>query len=136
MAYEGKFSQQIEAVCRGPWGIVEVATEFEAAGPEVLARFRRQFNWCATSWLRLSGGGHDQGFQTLSGGSRLQRASLQEVRYFTRRKPSTGWDTAPRGGCKQGDPRQHGLNTRFIQPDEPLVPLVEAVGSPSRIHGR
>jgi len=40
MAYEAAFSQQIAGLRDAPWGIVEVATEFEAAGPEVLARFR------------------------------------------------------------------------------------------------
>lgn len=47
MAYEAEFGQLIEELSGAPWGIVEVATEFEAAGPEVLARFRRQFDWCA-----------------------------------------------------------------------------------------
>lgn len=47
MAYEADFQRQIASLQGVPWGIVEVATEFEAAGPEVLARFRRQFGWCA-----------------------------------------------------------------------------------------
>ena len=33
MAYEAAFSQQIAGLRDAPWGIVEVATEFEAAGP-------------------------------------------------------------------------------------------------------
>lgn len=49
MAYEAAFSQQIAGLRDAPWGIVEVATEFEAAGPEALARFRRQFGWCAAN---------------------------------------------------------------------------------------
>ena len=49
MAYEAAFSQQIAGLRDAPWGIVEVATEFEAAGPEVLARFRRQFGWCTAN---------------------------------------------------------------------------------------
>nr|WP_050717701.1 hypothetical protein [Aeromonas tecta] len=49
MAYEADFLRQIASLRSAPWGIVEVATEFEAAGPEVLARFRRQFDWCAAN---------------------------------------------------------------------------------------
>lgn len=46
MAYEAEFSRRIAGLSQAPWGIVEIATEFEAAGPEVLARFRSQFEWC------------------------------------------------------------------------------------------
>ena len=35
MAYEAAFSQQIAGLRDAPWGIVEVATEFEAAGGHV-----------------------------------------------------------------------------------------------------
>ena len=46
-AYEAHFARELTGLAAHPWGIVEVATEFEAAGPEVLIRFRRQFGWCA-----------------------------------------------------------------------------------------
>lgn len=49
MAYEAEFSRRIASLSQAPWGIVEDATEFEAAGPEVLAHFRRQFGWCAAN---------------------------------------------------------------------------------------
>ena len=38
MAYEAGFRRELAGLMDRPWGIVEVATEFEAAGPEVLAR--------------------------------------------------------------------------------------------------
>ncbi|MGY3857794.1 MULTISPECIES: hypothetical protein [Aeromonas] len=49
MAYEAEFSRRIASLSQAPWGIVEIATEFEAAGPDVLARFRSQFGWCAAN---------------------------------------------------------------------------------------
>ncbi|MEZ6961977.1 MULTISPECIES: hypothetical protein [unclassified Aeromonas] len=61
MAYEARFRDVLAELQGGPWGIVEVITEFEAAGPEVLHRFHRQFDWCAGSGCQylavvLSGG--------------------------------------------------------------------------------
>ncbi len=68
MAYEARFRHELVGLMDGPWGIVEVATEFEAAGPEVLARFRRQFGWCAESGCQFLAVVFVGGLQALSGG--------------------------------------------------------------------
>lgn len=93
MAYEGKFSQQISRLQGAPWGIVEVATEFEAAGPEVLARFRRQFNWCATHGCAFLAVVMIGDFKRYLADHVFSELPFQEVRYFEEEAQAIHWLT-------------------------------------------
>ena len=91
MAYEGKFSQQISRL-QEPLGHRRGRDRVRGRRPRGAGPFSSPVQLVRHPWLRLSGGGHDRGFQTLSGGSRLQRASLSGRCAISRRKhrPSTG----------------------------------------------
>ena len=114
MAYEGKFSQQISCLQGAPGGIVEVATEFEAAGPEVLARFRRQFNWCATHGCAFLAVVMIGDFKRYLADHVFSELPFRRCAISRRKRRYPLADTAPRGAARQGEPRQHGLNIPFI----------------------
>ncbi|MDO2948622.1 hypothetical protein [Aeromonas simiae] len=52
-AYEAQFLDVVAPLLGQRWGIVEIASQFEAAGPEVMAHFRRQFDWCQRHGCRF-----------------------------------------------------------------------------------
>jgi len=75
----------------GPWGIVEVATEFEAAGPEVLARFRRQFGWCAGSGCQFLAVVLAGGFKRYLADNIFKDLPFRAVRYFEQEAAAIQW---------------------------------------------
>ena len=95
MAYEAAFSQQIAGLRDAPWGIVEVATEFEAAGPEVLARFRRQFGWCTANGCAFLAVG---GFKRYLADQVFSELPFNTVRYFEQEAAAIHWLGGQLGG--------------------------------------
>ncbi|ARW84936.1 hypothetical protein [Aeromonas salmonicida] len=91
MAYESAFSQQFAQLRDAPWGIVEVATEFEAAGPEVLARFRRQFGWCAANGCAFLAVVLAGSFKQYLADQIFHDLPFQEVRYFGQTDEALHW---------------------------------------------
>ncbi|ELI6430774.1 hypothetical protein OB948_20875 [Aeromonas salmonicida] len=91
MAYESAFSQQFAQLRDAPWGIVEVATEFEAAGPEVLARFRRQFGWCAANGCAFLAVVLAGNFKQYLADQIFHDLPFQEVRYFGQTDEALHW---------------------------------------------
>jgi len=91
MAYEAAFSQQIAELRDAPWGIVEVATEFEAAGPEVLARFRRQFDWCAAHGCAFLAVVVVGGFKRYLADRVFSELPFRAVRYFEQEEAAIHW---------------------------------------------
>lgn len=91
MAYEPVFMQSALQLKDAPWGILEVAKDFEAGIPEVIARFRNQFIWCAQhncQYLAVILDGHykkffaDQIFRDLP---------MQAVKYFKDENEGKEW---------------------------------------------
>ncbi|AEB48526.1 hypothetical protein B565_0491 [Aeromonas veronii B565] len=100
MAYEARFRHELAGLMDGPWGIVEVATEFEAAGPEVLARFRRQFGWCAESGCQFLAVVFVGGFKRYLADNIFTGLPFRAVRYFEQEAAAIQWlgeqlNTAP-----------------------------------------
>ena len=93
MAYEAGFRHELAGLVDRPWGIVEVATEFEAAGPEVLARFRRQFNWCATHGCAFLAVVMIGDFKRYLADHVFSELPFQEVRYFEEEAQAIHWLT-------------------------------------------
>ena len=91
MAYEAAFSQQIAGLRDAPWGIVEVATEFEAAGPEVLARFRRQFGWCTANGCAFLAVVAVGGFKRYLADQIFSDLPFRAVRYFEQEAAAIDW---------------------------------------------
>lgn len=91
MAYESAFSQQFAQLRDAPWGIVEVATEFEAAGPEVLARFRRQFGWCAERGCQFLAVVLVGGFKRYLADNIFKDLPFRAVRYFEQEAVAIQW---------------------------------------------
>ncbi|MDL5382642.1 hypothetical protein ACTG2N_12530 [Aeromonas hydrophila] len=91
MAYEAQFNQQIASLRDAPWGIVEVATEFEAAGPEVLARFRRQFGWCASNGCAFLAVVLAGSFKQYLADQVFSGLPFQGVRYFEQTDEALLW---------------------------------------------
>ncbi|KFN18182.1 hypothetical protein [Aeromonas bestiarum] len=91
MAYEAAFSRQIAELCDAPWGIVEVATEFEAAGPEVLARFRRQFGWCAVNGCAFLAVVLAGSFKQYLADQIFSELPFQAIRYFEQTDEALCW---------------------------------------------
>ncbi|MGL5609869.1 MAG: hypothetical protein ACRDDN_17535 [Aeromonas veronii] len=85
MAYEARFRHELAGLMDGPWGIVEVATEFEAAGPEVLARFRRQFG-CQFLAVVFVGG-----FKRYLADNIFKGLPFRAVRYFEQEAAAIQW---------------------------------------------
>ncbi|WP_303847062.1 hypothetical protein [Aeromonas sobria] len=91
MAYEADFREGFVELVGLPWGIVEVATEFEAAGPEVLARFRRQFGWCASSGCRFLAVVLEGGFKRYLADNLFRDLPFGAVRYFEQEAAAIHW---------------------------------------------
>lgn len=91
MAYEARFRHELAGLMDGPWGIVEVATEFEAAGPEVLARFRRQFGWCAESGCQFLAVVFVGGFKRYLADNIFKGLPFRAVRYFEQEAAAIQW---------------------------------------------
>lgn len=91
MAYEAAFSRQIAELRDAPWGIVEVATEFEAAGPEVLARFRRQFGWCAVNGCAFLAVVLAGSFKQYLADQIFSELPFQAIRYFEQTDEALCW---------------------------------------------
>jgi len=91
MAYEAAFSRQIAELRDAPWGIVEVATEFEAAGPEVLARFRRQFGWCAVNGCAFLAVVLAGSFKQYLADQVFSELPFQAIRYFEQTDEALCW---------------------------------------------
>nr|WP_277606819.1 hypothetical protein [Aeromonas sp. MR7] len=91
MAYEAAFSRQIAELSDAPWGIVEVATEFEAAGPEVLARFRRQFGWCAVNGCAFLAVVLAGSFKQYLADQIFSELPFQAIRYFEQTDEALCW---------------------------------------------
>ena len=91
IAYEAAFSRQIAELRDAPWGIVEVATEFEAAGPEVLARFRRQFGWCAVNGCAFLAVVLAGSFKQYLADQIFSELPFQAIRYFEQADEALCW---------------------------------------------
>ena len=91
MAYEAGFRHALAGLEDRPWGIVEVATEFEAAGPEVLARFRRQFGWCAESGCQFLAVVLVGGFKRYLADNIFKDLPFRAVRYFEQEAAAIQW---------------------------------------------
>lgn len=91
IAYEAAFSRQIAELRDAPWGIVEVATEFEAAGPEVLARFRRQFGWCAANGCAFLAVVLAGSFKQYLADQVFSELPFQAIRYFEQADEALCW---------------------------------------------
>ena len=91
MAYEAGFRHELAGLVDRPWGIVEVATEFAAAGPEVLARFRRQFGWCAESGCQFLAVVLVGGFKRYLADNIFKDLPFRAVRYFEQEAAAIQW---------------------------------------------
>lgn len=91
MAYEAGFRHALAGLVDRPWEIVEVATEFEAAGPEVLARFRRQFGWCAESGCQFLAVVLVGGFKRYLADNIFKDLPFRAVRYFEQEAAAIQW---------------------------------------------
>jgi hypothetical protein len=91
IAYEAAFSRQIAELRDAPWGIVEVATAFEAAGPEVLARFRRQFGWCAANGCAFLAVVLAGSFKQYLADQVFSELPFQAIRYFEQADEALCW---------------------------------------------
>lgn len=91
IAYEAAFSRQIAELRDAPWGIVEVATEFEAAGPEVLAHFRRQFGWCAANGCAFLAVVLAGSFKQYLADQVFSELPFQAIRYFEQADEALCW---------------------------------------------
>ncbi|XEI33577.1 hypothetical protein NMD14_03865 [Aeromonas veronii] len=91
MAYEARFRHELADLMGRPWGIVEVATEFEAAGPEVLARFRRQFGWCAERGCQYLAVVLVGGFKRYLADNIFKDLPFRAVRYFEQEAAALQW---------------------------------------------
>ena len=101
MAWRGLSSSRSPAWGDAPWGHRRGATEFEAAGPEVLARFRRQFNWCATHGCAFLAVVAIGDFKRYLADHVFQRFPFQEVRYFEETQ-AIHWLTQRLEGLQKG----------------------------------
>ena len=88
---EAGFRHELAGLEDRPWGIVEVATEFEAAGPEVLARFRRQFGWCAESGCQFLAVVLVGGFKRYLADNIFKDLPFRAVRYFEQEAAAIQW---------------------------------------------
>ena len=91
VAYEAHFARELTGLAAHPWGIVEVATEFEAAGPEVLTRFRRQFGWCAENGCLFLAVVLSGGFKRYLADQIFKGLPFRAVHYFEQEGAAIRW---------------------------------------------
>ena len=75
-----------------------MATEFEAAGPEVLARFRRQFGWCAANGCAFLAVVVVGGFKRYLADQVFSELPFSTVRYFEQEAAAIRWLGEQLGG--------------------------------------
>ena len=93
--HEGEISYEVADRLIG-----EMLTEFEAAGPEVLARFRRQFGWCAESGCQFLAVVFVGSFKRYLADNIFKGLPFRAVRYFEQEAAAIQWlgeqlNTAP-----------------------------------------
>ncbi|MFR9719464.1 hypothetical protein ACL00X_08925 [Aeromonas diversa] len=94
IAYEQPFFEQVAPLAGTHWAIVEVATEFEAAGPEVIARFRRQFAWCAEQGCRYMAVVLEGGFKRYMADQIFRQLPFEALCYFGDEEEAIAWARA------------------------------------------
>ena len=75
-----------------------MATEFEAAGPEVLARFRRQFGWCTANGCAFLAVVVVGGFKRYLADQVFSELPFSTVRYFEQEAAAIRWLGEQLGG--------------------------------------
>ncbi|WP_060583642.1 hypothetical protein [Aeromonas schubertii] len=90
-AYEPLFFEQVAPLVGTRWAIVEVAAEFEAAGPEVIARFRRQFAWCAEQGCRYMAVVLEGGFKRYMAEQIFSQLPFEALCYFEDEAAAIAW---------------------------------------------
>lgn len=92
MAYEQQFKEVVAPLLGAPWGIVELTEEFEAAGPDVIERFNRQFHWCAANGCDfMAVVMPEQGFRRYMANQMLADVPFIESRYFDDAASAIAW---------------------------------------------
>lgn len=90
-AYEADFQARVQGLGSVTWAVLEDATEFEAAGPEVLAHFRGQFAWCAAhgcAYLAVVLSGH---FKRYLAEQVFGALPFKAIHYTERVDEALGW---------------------------------------------
>lgn len=91
MAYEPLFMRNAMAIAIQPWAVLEVAKEFEAGTPEVIERFRRQFNWCAENNCRYLAVIFDGHFKRFLADQIFLGLPFDAVKYFNNEAEGKEW---------------------------------------------
>lgn len=91
MAYEPLFMRAAMEIADQLWAVLEVARGFEAVIPEVIARFRNQFKWCAENNCQYLAVVFDGHYKKFFADQVFQGLPFKELRYFKNEDEGREW---------------------------------------------
>lgn len=89
--YEQRFVQMVAGIQQSKWGILNVYTDFETGGPEVIARIRAQYLWCVANGCEAIGFVNAHPVDEFFAKQTLKEVSLNHAGYFKNETDARQW---------------------------------------------